>query len=173
MQEMVQYLRTLGYDEVFNDSHTIAADELFWNRIETGIRESDAFVVILSHASVKSYWVDREVQFARENGKKVIPIRIDDCKLPPQLRWSRRHLRTTAPRAHDIESKLATSHITKHSPKILFGRDQSGSMRLDAVWSESEVECLHTRRLGRRRQDVARRPPGVSQRMAAKGLAGR
>ncbi len=83
--EMVQYLHALGYDEVFNDSHSIAPDELLWNRIEKGIRECDAFVVILSHASVKSYWVDREVQFARDLGKKVIPVRIDDCKLPPSF----------------------------------------------------------------------------------------
>ncbi len=48
-------------------------------------RECDAFVVILSHASVKSYWVDREVQFARDRGRKVIPVRIDDCKLPPSF----------------------------------------------------------------------------------------
>jgi hypothetical protein len=29
VQEMVQYLRALGYHDVFNDSHTIAPDELF------------------------------------------------------------------------------------------------------------------------------------------------
>jgi TIR domain len=85
VQEMVQYLRTLGYDEVFNDGHTIAPDELLWTRIEKGIRECDAVVVILSHATVKSQWVDREVQFARDHGKKVIPVRIDDCKLPPSF----------------------------------------------------------------------------------------
>ena len=85
VQEMVQYLRTLGYDDVFNDGHTIAPDELFWTRIEQGIRQCDAFVVILSHALVTSYWVDREVQFARDHGKKVIPVRIDDCKRPPSF----------------------------------------------------------------------------------------
>ena len=36
----------LGYDDVFNDGHTIEPDELFWDRIEKGIRECDAFVVI-------------------------------------------------------------------------------------------------------------------------------
>ena len=34
---------------------------------------------------MKSYWVDREVQFARGHGKRVIPVRIDDCKLPPSF----------------------------------------------------------------------------------------
>ena len=86
VQEMVQFVHTLGYDEVFNDSHTIATRRALLGR---GSRrascECDAFVVVLSHASVKSYWVDREVQFAREHGKKVIPVRIDDCKLPPSF----------------------------------------------------------------------------------------
>src|SRR5262245_49382500 len=82
VQEVAQLIHALGYDDVFNDGHTIAPDELFWDRIEMGIRECDAFVVILSHASVTSHWVDREVQFARDHGKKVIPVRIDDCKLP-------------------------------------------------------------------------------------------
>lgn len=42
VQEMVQYLHTLGYDEVFNAGHTIAPDELFWNRIGKGIGARDA-----------------------------------------------------------------------------------------------------------------------------------
>jgi len=83
VQEMVRYLHTLGYDDIFNDGHTIAPDELFWNRIEKGIRECDAFVVILSHPSVTSYWVDSEVQFARELVKNGIPIRIDDASCRP------------------------------------------------------------------------------------------
>lgn len=80
--EFVQLVRSLGFEEVFNDSHTIEPDEKFWDRIEQGIRDCDAFVVILSQASVKSYWVDKEVQFARSEGKRVIPIRIDNCTLP-------------------------------------------------------------------------------------------
>ena len=121
VQEMVQYLHTLGYDEVFNDGHTIAPDELFWERIEKGILGCDAFVVVLSHASVKSFWVDREVQFAREHGKKVIPVRIDDCKLPPS--FDGRDVSDLRQGRGD-KVNLGSSRITEHAPKILFGRDQ-------------------------------------------------
>jgi hypothetical protein len=82
VQEMTQYLRKLGFGDVFVDGHSIAPDELFWERVEAEIQQCDAFVVVLSQASVGSYWVDREVQFARNEGKSVIPIRIDDCNLP-------------------------------------------------------------------------------------------
>ncbi|MCA9046637.1 MAG: toll/interleukin-1 receptor domain-containing protein, partial [Planctomycetaceae bacterium] len=82
VQEFVQLVGSLGFDEVFNDSHSIRPDEYFWPKIEEGIQKCDAFVVILSQASVQSYWVDKEVQFARAKGKPIIPVRIDNCKLP-------------------------------------------------------------------------------------------
>jgi TIR domain len=138
VQEMVQYLRKLGYDEVFNDSHTIEPDELFWDRIEKGIIACDAFVVILSHASVNSYWVDREVQFARERGKKIIPVRIDDCKLPAGFD-GRDVVELRQGRGDKV--KLAASRITKHSPPILFGREKWLDA-LDAVWASPNVNVF-------------------------------
>jgi tetratricopeptide (TPR) repeat protein len=129
--ELVQLVRSLGFDQVFNDSHTIAPDEQFWPRIEKGIRNCDAFVLVLSHASVKSYWVDREVKFARQQGKKIIPIRIDDCKLPPS--FEARDVIELRPGRGD-RLKIAPSRILKHSPDLLFGRDAELDA-LDDVWA--------------------------------------
>ncbi len=167
VQEMVQYLHALGYDEVFNHGHTIAPDELFWNKIETGIRECDAFVVVLSHASVKSYWVDREVQFAREQGKKVIPVRIDDCK-PPTGFDGRDVIDLRHGRGDKV--KLAASRITKHSPKILFGRD-NWLDALDAAWANPTLNVYTLVAWGGvgKTSLVAH---WVSERMAAKGWPG-
>jgi TIR domain len=167
VQEMVQYLRTLGYDEVFDDGHTIEPDELFWNRIEHGILKCDAFVVILSHASVKSYWVDREVQFAREHGKRVIPVRIDDCKLPP-IFDGRDVIDLRLGRGDKV--KIAPSRITKHSPKILFGRDQWLDA-LDAAWANSRLNVYTLVAWGGvgKTSLIAH---WVSQRMALKGWPG-
>jgi hypothetical protein len=135
VQEMVQYLRSLGYEQVFNDGHTIQPDELFWDRIETGICECDAFIVILSHSSVNSYWVDREVQFAREQGKRVIPVRIDDCKLPSS--FAGRDVVDLRP-GRGEKVKIAPSRILRHSPPILFGREQWLDA-LDAVWANPKL----------------------------------
>jgi hypothetical protein len=55
----------------------LTAEASFWNVIEQGIRKCDAFVLVVSHASAPS-WVDREMQFARDQRKRVIGIRIDD-----------------------------------------------------------------------------------------------
>ena len=129
--ELVQLVRRLGFDKVFNDSHTIAPDEPFWPRIQKGIRDCDAFVLVLSHASVNSYWVDREVKFAREQHKRLIPIRIDDCKLPPSFK-GRDVIELRLGRGDRV--KIAPSRILKHSPDLLFGRDAELDA-LDDVWA--------------------------------------
>jgi tetratricopeptide (TPR) repeat protein len=135
VQELVQLVRSFGYSEVFNDSHTIEPDALFWPRIEKGLRDCDAFVVVLSHASVKSYWVDREVQFAREIGKQIIPIRIDDCKLPAGFN-GRDVIELRQGRGERV--KIATSRILRHSPQILFGREK-WLEALDAAWADQHL----------------------------------
>jgi len=135
VQELVQFVRKLGFTEVFNDSHTIEPDEEFWPLIEKGILECDAFVVVLSHASVKSYWVDKEVQFARANGKTVIPIRIDDCKLPSSFD-GRDVIELRQGRGERV--KIAMSRILRHAPSQLFGREKELAA-LDAAWSQKQL----------------------------------
>lgn len=130
VMELFQFLRGLGYDEIFNDGHSIEPDAKFWEKIEAAILACDAFVVVLSHASVKSYWVDREVQFAREKGKKILPIRIDDCK-PPSSFEGRDIIDLRQGRGDKV--KIASSRILRHSPKHLFGREEWLD-DLDAVW---------------------------------------
>ena len=167
VQEMVQYLRKLGFSEVFNDSHTIEPDEKFWPRIEKGIRECDAFVVVLSHASVQSRWVNEEVQFARANGKTVIPIRIDDCKLPPSFD-GRDVIELRQGRGDKV--KLAPSRILRHSPKILFGRD-GWLDALDAAWANPTLNVYTLVAWGGvgKTSLVAH---WISERLAAKGWPG-
>jgi hypothetical protein len=130
VQEFVQLVRGLGYDEVFNDSHTIEADDEFWPRIEKGIRACNAFVVILSHASVTSYWVDREVRFARQQGKKVIPIRIDDCKLPDSVDG---HKVIELRQGRGDKVRIAPSRLSRHAARNFFGREHELKILDDAL----------------------------------------
>ncbi|MBM3524277.1 MAG: toll/interleukin-1 receptor domain-containing protein, partial [Alphaproteobacteria bacterium] len=135
VQELVQLVRNLGYGDVFNDSHSIEPDAHFWPRIEQGIREADAFVIVLSHASVKSYWVDREVRFARELGKKVTPIRIDDCRLPTSFD-GRDVIELRQSRGDKV--KIAGTQLAKHAPRVLFGREKELAA-LDAAWARETL----------------------------------
>jgi hypothetical protein len=88
--------------------------------------------VILSHASVSSYWVDQEVQFARKEGKVVVPVRIDDCNLPKE--FDGRDVVDLRPGSGDRQ-KIASSRILRHAPSHLFGREEWLD-DLDAAWAE-------------------------------------
>ena len=138
VEEFLQLVRSLGFDDVFTDSHTIEPDEEFWPRIEKGIGECEAFVVILSHASVKSYWVDREVKFARSLGKKVIPIRIDECKLPDSFD-GRDVIELRQGRGERV--KIAGTQLEKHAPRKLFGREAELAA-LDAAWAKGTLNVF-------------------------------
>ncbi len=138
VQEFVQLVRSLGYVEVFNDSHSIQPDQLFWPRIEQGIRDCDAFVVILSHASAQSYWVGREVEFAREQGKKVVPIRIDDCRVPSSFE-GRDVIELRQGRGDRV--KIAASRLSRHAARNFFGREQELKL-LDTAWADPGTHVL-------------------------------
>lgn len=128
--ELTQFFKGLKYDSIFNDSHALKPDECFWERILCEIARCDAFVVVLSEHSVKSAWVEREIQEARRLHKQVIPIRIDRCQPPVCLNAHNlvefRHL--VGPR------EIAPSRITRHAPTQLFGREDE-LKALDVAWS--------------------------------------
>src|SRR5512140_747672 len=65
------------------DCYSIQAAAIFEKRLSELLRSCDGCVVIWSKRSVDAVWVRAEVAFARREGKHVIPIRIDDCALPP------------------------------------------------------------------------------------------
>jgi internalin A len=54
-----------------------------WQReIQQGIKRCDFFIVVLTPQSVESEWVNKEITYANEYKKKVIPIRLKDCERP-------------------------------------------------------------------------------------------
>lgn len=60
------------------------------NKISSVIDESFGVIVVISHNSVTSNWVSKELSLALmgeiNDGKKVIPVKIDDSKLPASLK---------------------------------------------------------------------------------------
>lgn len=65
----------------------------FQERIEESIRLFDKVMIVLSDASVKSRWVEREVNAAREredreNRTVLFPIRIDDAVMKAPQPWA-------------------------------------------------------------------------------------
>jgi hypothetical protein len=75
--------------KVWKDNWKTLAGDSFVRKIEAGIHGAKYFCVVLSKNSVQSKWVDREIATAleqeRERGIKILPIRIDDCRIPDAL----------------------------------------------------------------------------------------
>ncbi len=78
--EFESLVHSLIDGEVFNDVRSIPAGAKFWDVIERGILACERLYVIVSRYSMASEWVAKEINLAREKGKTVIGVRIEDCK---------------------------------------------------------------------------------------------
>jgi tetratricopeptide (TPR) repeat protein len=127
--EMESFLRAAGFDEVFNDVSAIRPDEQFWPEIGKGIANCDAFVVVITTASNASEWVKREVEYARGLSKKIIPVWIEDCAVPPI--FADRDVIDFRPRTRE-ERRIDISRIFKYAPAELIGREDETKLLNDA-----------------------------------------
>lgn len=76
--------------QVWIDEAEIEVGDSLIDKISDALENVDYLVVLLSHRSVKSEWVKRELNIAitqEIHGKrvKVLPCRLDKCKMPPFL----------------------------------------------------------------------------------------
>lgn len=92
IRELYQNLSTQGYEVWFDEENLIPGQE--WRtEIERALERSDVVVVCLSNNSVtREGFVQKEFRFAMEkalemteDGIFLIPVRLDDCKVPSKL----------------------------------------------------------------------------------------
>ena len=81
---IVEQLRQAGYG-VWVDFESIRGGADWLCEIEAGIARCDAVVVILSQASAKSVWVERECLYAFQLRTPVITALVEDVLIPLQL----------------------------------------------------------------------------------------
>jgi WD40 repeat protein len=75
--------------EVWVDTEGIADGEIFPEAIKRAIEQSDAFLFVITPASVSSAYCEQEVEYARELQKRIVPVLRDpvsDDELPPEIR---------------------------------------------------------------------------------------
>jgi TIR domain-containing protein len=135
--EMESFLRAAGFHEVFNDVSAIRPDEQFWPVIEKGIADADTLVVVITTASNSSAWVKREVDCARGLSKKIIPVWIEDCPIPPA--FADRDVIDFRPRTRE-ERRFDISRFVKYAPAELIGREDETKLLNDAWQKVLRVE---------------------------------
>lgn len=67
------------------DSASMAGGERYTKKIESGIKDATSVVVVVSNSSNESKWVRREVLYAQQLGKRVVPVLASQVKLPIHL----------------------------------------------------------------------------------------
>ncbi|MDD5358807.1 MAG: toll/interleukin-1 receptor domain-containing protein [Sulfurovaceae bacterium] len=82
-------LRANGVDAWLDKWEMLPGDSLVEKIFEEGIKEADAFIIVLSNHSVNKPWVREELNasFVKRIGKnsKIIPIVLDNCIVPECL----------------------------------------------------------------------------------------
>lgn len=82
-------LKSHGF-ETWLDSEQIDVGSPIVDAIETGLTQSEIFIIFLSRTSVLSRWVKNEFQtqfykYMTNNNIKILPVLINDCKMPEFL----------------------------------------------------------------------------------------
>ncbi len=75
--------------DVWVDTEGIADAEVFPEAIKRAIEQSDAFLFVITPASVQSAYCEHEVEHARDMNKRIVPVLRDpvsDSQLPAEIR---------------------------------------------------------------------------------------
>lgn len=79
---LARELQSLGFD-VWFDKRGLIAGQLWEEKIVEAIIACDFFLLFISSNSVESDSVRREVSLAYQNGKTIIPLRLEKVHIPP------------------------------------------------------------------------------------------
>lgn len=95
------------------DNRNLTRGAHFDSRIEEGIQDSSALLVLLSPRSVVSRWVLDETAFALEAGIRVVPVMVEKCQIPIRLGsihhidWEQKMTESTAVQAECLAHALS------------------------------------------------------------------
>ncbi len=89
-KELHKILKQNGIESWIDEAEIKIGDSLL-QKISEGIKKADYVAIILSPHSMKSHWVERELEMAVnqeiEQGKtKVLPILIENCEIPEYIK---------------------------------------------------------------------------------------
>lgn len=73
-------------DHVWFDAQEINIGDNIKNKVESGLNNSDLFVIILSNEANKSHWAEAELSKAMELGKVIFPVKTDNSETPEMIK---------------------------------------------------------------------------------------
>lgn len=116
-------LREYGVDVWLDKWEMSPGDSLVDKIFEEGLKEADAIIIVLSHESVDKPWVREELNAGImkriSKGTKIIPIVLDDCKIPEALQstlWEK--IENLEEYSQSLDRVVASIHGQKDKPPI-------------------------------------------------------
>ena len=82
---VVALIKTLRKDLVFHDVQDINAGKLWEPQLNKALMDANLVIVFWCKHSAVSDYVEKEYKFAIENTKDILPLLLDDSKLPGVL----------------------------------------------------------------------------------------
>jgi hypothetical protein len=82
-------LQALGF-KLWRDLHDIQGGEPFWEEIKKGIDGCESVVLCMSPDALNSQFVQAEWHYARQQGKRVVPVIVADVDFSKVPRWMSR-----------------------------------------------------------------------------------
>lgn len=89
--DVTKHLRNAGFD-CWIAPERILVGESYLSVIPKAIEESDAFILLISNESQKSFWVKSELEQAINNGIPIFPVMIEDCEITKEFSFCLSHV---------------------------------------------------------------------------------
>ncbi|MBC8171109.1 MAG: TIR domain-containing protein [Anaerolineae bacterium] len=160
--EFVRYLRALleaeSFDVWFDDE--LNPGDGWWDRLEVQVKESDAFLVIMSTNSRGSKWVQRELLLAENRKIPVFPVLLSGevwahladlqyvdmrkgllAKLPIKLLHSLRAINTESPKTKSVEITIQFGSILQFPADVAVFKYANGFHGADARAAEELIRA--------------------------------
>lgn len=144
--DFAEKLRQNGIDAWLDKWEMLPGDSLVDKIFEEGIKEAQAFIIVLSQFSIQKPWVREELNAAVvkriNNGTKLIPIVIDDCEVPEALKstvWER--VPNVASYDSSMERIVATVFGASDKPPLGSAPDYTKSF-VQSIGQLSNIDSL-------------------------------
>jgi hypothetical protein len=81
---LIKYLKKENFIVQTAESSVLVGDKII-DKINDAISMSDFLIVVISKASSESPWIKKELEFAKDNSIRILPVLIDDTNIPQEL----------------------------------------------------------------------------------------
>jgi TIR domain/zinc-ribbon domain len=105
VDRLIPALEQYGFS-TWSDMHGIAGGDVWKATISRAVRESDAFLIVLSPQSADSENVAKELAVATKHARRILPVMFQACKIPDKMEYDLAELQWSDFHEHPFHDAL-------------------------------------------------------------------